>query len=244
MYIFTMQPRRDAPRFRGAMVCIVLLSLLVLSACNGGRGGSIPYNVEGFGQPDAAIATTLKADYRIAPLDKLSINVFQVPELSGTYQVDLTGQVAMPLIGNVSAVNLTPSELQILLTRQLSEQYLNYPDVTVGITEAGGSQITVDGSVKRPGVFPVFGSLTLLQAIATAGGEDETANPKRVAIFRQIDGKRSAAAFDLTSIRNGEDNDPQIYRGDIIVVDGSTTRRAFRDIISTLPLASLFVPVI
>ena len=68
------------------------------------------------------------------------------------------------------------------------------------------------------------GSLTLMQAVALAGGTAEDANAHRVAVFRQIDGKRQAAAFDLVSIRRGQSEDPSIYAGDIVVIDGSSIK--------------------
>ena len=70
----------------------------------------------------------------------------------------------------------------------------------------------------------------------------ENGNPRRVAIFRQIGGQRQAAAFDLTSIRRGEAPDPQVYAGDIIVVDGSATKEAQRQILNSLPILSIFRP--
>ena len=223
-------------------LCCVLLA--AAGGCTSSRGGQIPYNVEGFGPPDEPSATSLDASYRIAPLDKLTINIFQVAQLSGSYQVDLTGRIGMPLLGTVQATNKTTEEFQQHLIDLLSRKLLKNPEVTVGLTEATGSRVTVDGSVKKPGIFPMFGKATLIQAIATAGGPDDYANPKRVAIFREIGGRRMAAAFDLTAIREGQDDDPEIYRGDVIVVDGSKGRRAFRDIMSALPLGSLFVPVL
>ncbi len=215
---------------------------LALAACSGSRSDYVSYDTTGFGTPDAPSVTRLTQDYRIAPLDKLTINVFQVDQLSGEYQVDLTGNISMPLVGNVSAVDRTTAELEEHLAAVLSEDYLRDPDVTVGITEATGSAITIEGSVNRPGVYPTFGNLTLLQAMAMGGGLDEFANPKTVVVFRQIDGQRMAAGFDLTTIRRGEDPDPEIYRGDIIVVDGSNTRRAWRDVIQTVPIFSIFRP--
>jgi polysaccharide export outer membrane protein len=82
----------------------------------------------------------------------------------------------------------------------------------------------------------------LIQAIAAAGGPTENANPRRVAIFRQIGGQRQAAAFDLTDIRRGQAADPQVYAGDIIVVDGSATKEAQRQILNSLPILSIFRP--
>lgn len=219
------------------------LLVSVVSACTSTRGSDIPYDVEGFGEPDAPSITRLASDYRIAPLDKLSINVFQVEDLSGEYQVDLNGNIAMPLIGNVPAVDRTTDELQEELKVALSEKYLRDPDITVGILEATGSNLTLEGSINKPGLYPAFGKLTLVQAVAMAGGLDEFANPKTVVVFRQVDGQRMAAAFDLTTIRKGEDPDPEVYRGDIIVVDGSNTKRAWRSVLQSIPLINLFRPI-
>ncbi|WP_160484573.1 polysaccharide biosynthesis/export family protein [Aurantiacibacter rhizosphaerae] len=182
-------------------------------------------------------------DYRVAPLDKLTINVFQVEQLSGNYQVDLTGNIAMPLVGNISVVDMTTDELREHLSTVLSQTYLRDPDVTVGILEATGSSITLEGSIAKPGVYPTFGNVSLLQAVAMGGGLDENANARTVVVFRQIDGQRMAAGFDLTSIRRGEEADPAIYRGDIIVVDGSRTRENWKTIIQSVPILSLFRPI-
>lgn len=217
---------------------------LLASACTGSRGGSIPYEVQNFGQPDAPSSAALDEAYRIAPLDQLSVSIFQVKDLSGQYEVDLTGNIAMPLLGNVQAVDKTPAELQADLENRLGETYLRNPNVTVGVVQATGSKLTVEGAVEGPGLYPIFGKMTLLQAIAMAKGLDKTANPKRVAIFRQIDGQRMAAAFDLTTIRSGEEKDPQVYRGDIIVVEGSGARQAFRDVLSSIPIFGLFRPLV
>ncbi len=219
-----------------------LLGLALLAGCGGGRGGPIAYNVENFGVPDAPAVATLEEDYKIAPMDTVKVSVFQVPDLSGEFEVDLTGNIAMPLIGNVKAVDMTTAELDKRLTQQLGAKYLQSPDVSVGIKSSTRRNVTVDGSVRNPGVFPVNGPITLMQVIALAKGTDEDANPRRVAIFRQIQGKRMAAAFDLTSIRRGEMEDPRVYTGDIVVVDGSNVKAIQREVLSTLPILGFFRP--
>lgn len=216
---------------------------LLLSGCAAGRSDYVSYDRVGFGEPDAPSVARLTDEYRIAPLDKLTINVFQVEDLSGEYQVDLTGNIAMPLVGNVAVADMTTVELQRHLSGVLSEDYLRNPDVTVGILEATGSSITIEGSINNPGIYPTFGDVTLIQAVAMGGGLDENANPRTVVVFRQVDGQRMAAGFDLTSIRRGEEPDPRIYRGDIIVVDGSRTRENWRTIIQSVPILSLFRPI-
>lgn len=223
---------------------LALCAALMLSGCGSKRGGPIDYNVENFGRPDTPPVLTLEEDYKIGPMDTLKINVFQVEDLSGEFEVDLTGHIAMPLLGNVKAVDLTTAQLDEKLTRELGAKYLQSPDVSVGIKSSTRRNVTVDGSVRQPGMYPVNGSMTLIQAIAMARGTDETANPRRVAIFRQIDGKRMAAAFDLVSIRRGEMEDPKIYSGDIIVVDGSKTKAFQREILSAVPILGLFNPIL
>ena len=89
-------------------------------------------NVEGFSTPDAPKVVPLEQNYRIAPLDTLSIRVFKMTDLTGDYEVDLTGKISMPLIGEMSAVDLTTAELDQRLTARLGE-YLENPDISVGI---------------------------------------------------------------------------------------------------------------
>ncbi|MEO0697841.1 MAG: polysaccharide biosynthesis/export family protein [Pseudomonadota bacterium] len=180
-------------------------------------------------------------DLRIAPLDILQISVFGVEELSGPYQVDYLGRIKLPLIGEIDAKGFTAIELAALLEARLGESYLQDPDVNVIVDESLGQQVTVEGSVTKPGLFPIQGRVSLLQAIAMAEGPSETANPRRVVVFREISGERKAAAFDLVAIRNGEASDPFIYGNDIVVVDGSEARRTYGDFIRSIPLLALFV---
>jgi len=87
-----------------------------------------------------------------------------------------------------------------------------------------------------------MGPISLMQAVALAGGASEDANTRRVAVFRQIGGRRQAAAFDLTSIRRGEMEDPRIYAGDIVIVDGSSVKAATKQFMNSMPLLSIFRP--
>lgn len=216
---------------------------LSLAGCADSRGGPISYNVSNFGTPDAPQLVPLEAGYRIAPLDTVTVKVFKMPDLSGDYEVDLAGHISMPLIGEVNAYDLTTTQLDEYLTRKLGEKYLENPDVSVGIKSSTWRSVTVDGAVNKAGSYPVYGPTTLMQAVAAAGGTSQDANARRVAIFRTIGGKRQAAAFDLTSIRRGEMPDPQVYAGDIVVIDGSSVKAAQKQILSSIPLLSIFGPL-
>ncbi|AQR76045.1 polysaccharide biosynthesis/export family protein [Sphingomonas sp. LM7] len=222
-----------------AMIACVLFSAL-LAGCNT-RGGPVPYDVADFGPPDQPKMST-GADYRLSAGDTLSIIVFRVEELSRDYQVDPVGNIAIPLIGAVPVAGHTTAEIKQTVVAKLNERYLRDPDVTVVVKEAAARVVTIDGSVKLPGAYPATGDLTLLKAVALARGVDKDANPKRVAIFRTVEGKRMAAAFDLTMIRRGEAADPQVFSGDIVVVDGSGSQSVFRDLLATLPVVALFRP--
>jgi polysaccharide export outer membrane protein len=229
----------DPNRYRHFAVLLSASASLALAACADTRGGSIPYNVA-LGAPDRPKIAALESDYRIEPADKISIKVLKSDELTGDYQVDLTGHIAMPLIGEVAAADLTTTQLDQKITDLLSQKYFEHPDVSVGIKESALRTVTVDGAVREGGAFPLAGTMTLIQAVALAKGTTEDANARRVAIFRTIGGQRQAAAFDLSAIRHGEAPDPQVYPGDIIVVDGSGVKAAFKRIIQAIPALGTF----
>lgn len=222
-------------------VAVLSAASLLAGGCSDRRGGNIPYNVA-LPAPDAPRPVSLEENYRIAPLDTLTIRVFKMPDLSGDYEVDLTGNLSMPLIGSVPAADLTTAELDRRLTERYGARYLENPDITVGVKSSTRRSVTVDGAVKQSGSFPVSGPMTLIQAVAQAGGTTEDANPRRVAVFRTVQGKRQAAAFDLTDIRRGLAEDPPIYPGDIVVVDGSSIKATQRAILQNIPLLSIFRP--
>lgn len=229
---------------RGFGIISLAAAALLAAGCADKRGGPIPYDVGNFGTPDSTAAAPLGTDYKIAPMDTLSVTVFRVPDLTGEYSVDLLGQISMPLVGDVAAADRTPEELDRILTQKLGEKYFENPDVSVGIKSSAGRLVTVDGAVTKAGSYPVAGPLTLMQAVALAGGAHEDANLRRVAVFRKIGGQRQAAAFDLVSIRHGETLDPSVYAGDIVIVDGSSIKATQKKILQGLPLLTIFRPLV
>lgn len=190
--------------------------------------------------PDTTILVQ-SAETRINPLDTLEVRVFGVDELNGEYQVDHLGRMKMPLIGEVQAKDYTALQLALVLEDRLEENYLQHADVTVTIEESDREQVTVEGSVNKPGMFPVEGQIGLLQAVALAGGTSDLANPRKVVIFRQVEGQRMAAGYDLTAIRRGEADDPKVFGNDIIVIDGSEARRTYGDFIRAVPLLGILL---
>ena len=230
----------SARRLFTLIFCV--LGAAALSACAGSRGGPIPYERE-LAAPDAPTVVALEAGYKIAPMDKLAIKVFKMEDMTGEYEVDLAGHISLPLIGEVDAANMTTAELDTVLTGRLGEKYLENPDVSVALKQSVGRMVTVDGAVREPGSYPVMRSLTLMQAVALAKGVTEDSNPRRIAVFRTIGGKRQAAAFDLTDIRRGQATDPPVYPGDIVVVDGSAIKALQKQLLQSIPLLSIFRPL-
>lgn len=223
-------------------LAVVLMTGLLLAGCGGRREIVATPGADRY-FTDSANAPEFK-DYRISPLDVLSIKVFQVEELSLDTQVDAAGQLTYPLIGKVKAAGLTTVELADEIGAKLSERYLQSPQVLVVVKQAVSQKVTVEGSVTQPGVFEMEGSTSLLQAIAMARGPTRVASLRDVVIFRTIEGQRMAAVFDLKEVRRGAQADPELRGGDVVVVGISNMNQAWQDVIQAIPAAAVFVNVL
>jgi len=186
----------------------------------------------------ASVADPNSKAYRIGPRDVLEIAVFKVPDLSKTVQVSEAGTLNYPLAGEIVAGNRTAREIEQELTKILGAKYLKNPAVTVFVKEHNSQRVTVEGSVVKPGVIPMAGGLTLLQAIAQAGGLGPHAE-KTVIVFRMADGKRVPAKYDVSDIRDGNAEDPQMQSGDVVIVPNSQMREGIDTVVKFLPLASI-----
>lgn len=228
--------------------CLLLLLSLLLAACaSGGGARGVPRAGSGAAAlppPDAnnmEEAFREASDYRIGGNDLISISVFGVDALSKEVRVNAKGQISLPLIGTVNAGGLTTAELEALLKSKYSENYLQNPQVSVFVKEFASQRVTMEGALKKPGVIPISGKITLLQAIALAGGIDEKiADPRGIVIMRQVNGRRMAAAYDLRMLRNGSIEDPQLYGDDIVVVEESGSKTMLRKFLDAMPIIGLF----
>ena len=177
--------------------------------------------------------------YRIGNQDVLEITVFKVPELSKIAQVSESGSVTYPLIGELTASGRTTQELERDLTVRLSAKYLQKPQVTVMVKEYNSQRVLVDGAVTKPGVYPVQGRSSLMQLIASSGGLTPNAETT-VVVFRTVEGKRSAAKFDVDEIRSGKIEDPIVRAGDVIVASSSAFKDGLDKVLKVLPIAGVF----
>lgn len=128
-------------------------------------------------------------EYRLGPGDKLRIEVYKDAQLSQSVQVRPDGKITLPLIGDLAAVDRTPMELRDTIATQLKE-YMTNPSVTVIVVEALAATAYVMGEVNHPGAVTLQGGpLTVIQALAIAGGLKDFADAKNIRILR-----RSASA--------------------------------------------------
>ena len=190
---------------------------------------------------DAFIAVTTPGNtaYKIGPEDVLDVSVFKVPELSRSVQVADGGTVNLPLVGEIAAAGKTSRDIELDLTQKLGAKYLQSPQVTVYVKEYNSQRVTIEGAVKKPGVYPIRGKSSLLQMIANAGGFEEIADQSAVIIVRQSAGKRFAGRFDLDAIRKGTAEDPAVQQGDVIISNSSDAKAVYQNFLKLLPAAGV-----
>jgi protein involved in polysaccharide export with SLBB domain len=158
-----------------ALFAIVLLGLgALVSACSGNSASPVTEAERKALEAEAAAPPQLQAG------EKIHVTVYGEPTLSGDYQIDPSGFVSLPLAGTVKAAGLTQQEFERALTAKYAGGYLKDPKITVGIAEFRPFYIV--GEVEKPGAYPYTGGLTVLSAIAIAGGTTYRANQSKVLI--------------------------------------------------------------
>lgn len=195
-------------------------------------------------EPTVADLIAQQREYRIGPLDRIEVSVFGVPELARAGQVDASGSFSMPLIGPVLAAGESATSLADKIAVALGERFVRNPQVNVVVTEAISQQVTVEGSVVRPGQFPILSQTSLLRAVAIAGGTTEFAKLGEVLVFRTVGGQRLVARFDLNEVRGARADDPEIFGNDVIVVGDDRRRRLFRDVLQAAPILGVFYQIV
>lgn len=212
------------------MVC-----LLALNACSSGAPTrDLP--------PADPVSSALgRPEYRLGPGDLLKVQVFQLPDLEREVRVDNAGNVALPLIGNVPAAGTSIRQIETQIASLYDARYLQDPQVTVSLLESPNQQVTVGGAVEQTGIYPMGAPhLTLQQAVALAKGVSNVADRRNVIVFRTVGGERMFARFDLVQIQQGKLKDPDIYGGDIIIVDRSDARVLLRTLIELTPFVAVW----
>jgi polysaccharide biosynthesis/export protein len=162
-------------------------------------------------------ALSLNEDYRLGSGDKLRIEVYKDPQLSQSVQIRPDGKITLPLIGDMAAAGLTPLELRDQIAKQLKE-YITNPTVTVIVVEATSAHAYVMGEVAHPGEVSLHGPVTIVQAIAMAGGFKEFANTKDVKVLRPNGSGVQTLHFNYKDVLNGDAKPILLRSGDTVIV--------------------------
>lgn len=146
-------------------------------------------------------------EYRTGSGDKLRVTVFGHEDLSGEFQVDGSGNISLPLIGNVEAGKRSASEIEQTIVHKLMPDYLKNPRVSVEVVNYRPFYIL--GEIKNPGSYPYVNGMTVVNAIALSGGYTYRAREDSVLIIRAADPQR---------LKEPASHDTVVLPGDIIEV--------------------------
>lgn len=197
------------------------LSLLVLlSAAAAAAQSSAPR------PPVAPVGTTgstaksparVDSDYRLVAGDKLRVEVYKDPQLSQSLQIRPDGKITLPLAGDLPAAGRTASELRDSIAESL-KPYITTPTVTVIVVETVPKMVYVMGEVNAPGPQPLTEQLTILQALATAGGFKDFANTKNIVIRRQTATGTQDIRYNYKDALKNREKPLYLQPGDTIIV--------------------------
>lgn len=195
----------NALGFGVGRIAMFLVAVFLLAACTDGpRGGA---SLPAAAAPQATSAAPdlppdAVADYELGTGDKLRVIVFGEPDLSGEFDVSGSGNVALPLIGQVRAKGLTLSRFEDAVEAKFSEGYLNSPRVSVEVLNY--RPFYIYGEVENSGQYPYTSGMTVLNAVAVAGGYTYRANTDRVLITRGDGAEQAYPATQAVKVLPGD----------------------------------------
>lgn len=178
-------PKQDRSTGSSRLTWLGVAALaLLLAACSGTPDLNLGQPISSANQPSFAAATDAPraSGIKVEAGDKLHITVFGEEKLTGDYQIDTGGYVALPLAGTIKAAGLTTPQLEKTLEARFRGTYLRDPKVTVEVITF--RPFYVLGEVQKPGEYPYRAGLNVLSAIAIAGGATYRANTSEVLIQR------------------------------------------------------------
>lgn len=156
--------------------------------------------------------------FRIGPEDILDVQVWKNAELSRTVPVRPDGMISLPLVNDIQAAGLTPTDLRQQITQRLAE-FIPFPEVSVMVREVHSVKVAVLGAVRMPGLFEVKSPATVLEMLARAQGLSEFADRGRILVLRQNGTTAIRIPFNYRRVAEGSDEDNfSVLPGDIILV--------------------------
>jgi polysaccharide biosynthesis/export protein len=158
-----------------------------------------------------------QGEYRIGREDVITVEVWKDPALSAKVPVRPDGNISLPMIGDVAAEGRTAAELKREVAARLTP-FVEKPVVGVMVTEVNAARFFVLGEVAHPGAFPVRGQVSVIQALALAGGPTEFANQRAVIVIRDERGKRARYKVDCREVLAGNAPAIALEPGDTVFV--------------------------
>ena len=157
-------------------------------------------------------------DYKLQSGDKLRVEVYKDTQLSQSVQIRPDGKITLPLIGDVAASGLTPIALRDRIATSLKD-YVNNPVVTVIVVEGTSPTAYVVGEVNHPGPVVLQANMTVLQALAVAGGLKDFADSKNIRILRKGAAGQQSIPFNYRdAIKGMNASSVTLQPGDTVVV--------------------------
>jgi polysaccharide export outer membrane protein len=159
------------------------------------------------------------ASYIIGPDDVLSVLFWRDKDMSYDVVVRPDGKISLPLVNDIQAGGLTPSQLRDNVNT-IARRYVEEPSVTVVVKQINSRKLFITGQVEKPGPYPMSGPTTVLQLISMAGGLKEFTDGKRILIMRTKDGKQTGRVFNYRQVTSGKhlEQNIELQPGDTVVV--------------------------
>lgn len=179
-----------------------------------------PENTRGpAGAAEAPVSPFVAATaFRIGPEDILDVQVWKNSDLSRIVPVRPDGMISLPLVNDIQAAGLTPTDLRLQITQRLAE-FVPSPEVSVIVREVHSVKVAVIGAVRMPGLFEVKSPATVLDMLARAQGLSEFADRGRIVVLRQNGATTTRIPFNYRQVAEGSEQDNfSVHPGDVIVV--------------------------
>ena len=157
----------------------------------------------------------------LGPSDVVEVRVFGEPELSGAHQVTADGALRLPLVGSVEVDGLEPEQAQARIEEAYNARYLKNAQVSLIVKKYNSRRIYVLGQVKKPGNYEYAPRMTVIGAIAQAGGTSRLAAPNRTVITRGKGDAQKRMQIPVSDIQRGQAADVELAPGDTVFVPES-----------------------